>query len=157
VVTASTANLARNATQITINGAGFDPTATNNTVTFSNGAVGTVAMASTTSLTVTFSKNPTPGGPLTAVVTVGGFKSAEVQVATPPTDTQTTSFTAPTSPIPFAANELVTLSATGGGSRSPVVFSIDPSSTGKGIISGNFLIVTGVGTIVVDANQAGDT
>ena len=40
VVTSSTASLAINATTITINGYGFDPTAAHNTVTFNNGAVG---------------------------------------------------------------------------------------------------------------------
>src|SRR5207244_1443444 len=39
VVTSSTANLAANATTLTINGRGFDPTAGNNTVTFNDGAV----------------------------------------------------------------------------------------------------------------------
>ncbi len=46
-------------TTITINGFGFDPTAANNTVMFNDGAVGTVATASPTSLTVTFSTKPT--------------------------------------------------------------------------------------------------
>jgi trimeric autotransporter adhesin len=48
---ASTANLAANAAQITINGFGFDPTAANNKVTFNDGAAGTVTTATSTSLT----------------------------------------------------------------------------------------------------------
>ncbi len=53
-----------------------------------------------------------------------------------------------------------TLSANGGGSHNPVVFSIDRTS-GSGVCSvqdtnGTHLSYTGVGTCVVDANQAGD-
>ena len=82
VVTSSTASLAANATTVTISGAGFDPTALNNTVTFNNGAVGTVTSATNTSLTVTFSTNPASAGPLTAVVTTNSVSSGSaVQVA----------------------------------------------------------------------------
>ena len=56
------------ASQITIKGLGFDPTAANNTVTFNDGAAGTVTTASPTSLTVTFSTKPTTAGSLTAIV-----------------------------------------------------------------------------------------
>ena len=51
-VFASTANLAANASQITIHGLDFDPTAANNTVAFNDGAVGTITAATATSLTV---------------------------------------------------------------------------------------------------------
>ena len=70
---------------------------------------------------------------------------------------QTIDFTAPASPIAFASNETVNLSATGGGSDNSVVFSIDASSTGTGSISGNVLTVTAAGSIVIDANQAGNS
>jgi hypothetical protein len=83
VVTASTANLAANPTQITIHGFGFDPTAANNTVIFNHGAVGTVTEATATVLTVTFSTTPTTAGSLTAVVTTGNQSSGiPVKVAT---------------------------------------------------------------------------
>ncbi|MGB6991272.1 MAG: hypothetical protein WBD89_18710, partial [Candidatus Sulfotelmatobacter sp.] len=67
---------------------------------------------------------------------------------------QTIIFTAPSSPVAFSQGLMITLVATGGGSGNPVVFSIDGSSTGSGTIAGNTLTVTGVGTIVIDANQA---
>ncbi len=83
VVTSSSTSLPANAATITINGFGFDPTATSNTVMFNNGAVGTVTSATPTSLLVTFSTAPTIVGNLTAVVTVDGLSSgAAVQVAT---------------------------------------------------------------------------
>src|SRR6185312_10908825 len=82
VVTSSTASLAITATTLTINGFGFDPTAGNNTVAFSDGAVGTVTAATATSLTVTLSTQPITAGKLTAVVTTGGASSGTaVQVA----------------------------------------------------------------------------
>jgi RHS repeat-associated protein len=46
------------------------------------------------------------------------------------------------------------LSATGGASGNPVAFSVQ---SGPGSISGNTLSINGVGTIVVAANQAGNT
>ena len=47
----------------------------------------------------------------------------------------------------------VVLAATGGASGNPVVFSV---VSGPGSVSGNQLVVAGVGTIVVSANQAGN-
>ncbi len=80
-VTPGSSNLSDTASQVTINGFGFDPTAAKNTVTFTGlGAVGSVTAATTTSLTVTFSTRPTPGN-LTAIVTTDGVASAAVQVA----------------------------------------------------------------------------
>ena len=70
---------------------------------------------------------------------------------------QTITFSPPTSPILFVPDETVTLSATGGGSGNPVVFSIDPSSSGTGSISGNVLTLTSGGVFVIDANQAGNS
>jgi IPT/TIG domain len=82
-VTASTANLAINATSLTITGTGFDTTPSNNTVAFNLGAVGTVIAATSTQLTVTLTSPPTSTGNLTAVVTTNGQNSgAAVQVAT---------------------------------------------------------------------------
>jgi hypothetical protein len=51
----------------------------------------------------------------------------------------------------------ILLSATGGASDNPIVFTLDASSTGTGIISGSTLTVTGAGTLVIDANQAGNS
>lgn len=82
-VTPNTATLASNATSIVINGFAFDTTASNNLVTFSNGAVGTVASATATALTVTIGTRPTSFGNLTASVTTLSISSgAPVQVAT---------------------------------------------------------------------------
>jgi hypothetical protein len=69
---------------------------------------------------------------------------------------QTLSFTAPTSPVTYGISP-ITLVATGGASGNAVVFTIDASSTGTGTILGSTLTVTGVGTLVIDANQAGNT
>jgi len=81
-VTPSTAPLAANAKTITINGFGFDPVASNNKVTFSNGAIGNVTKATSTSITVTLATAPKSSGPITAVVTTNGISSGfPVQVA----------------------------------------------------------------------------
>jgi hypothetical protein len=84
VVTTETANnITANTNTLTINGIGFDTTAANNTVTFNNGAIGTVNTATATSLSVTFSTLPATAGPLTAIVTTNGMSSGSaVQVAT---------------------------------------------------------------------------
>jgi IPT/TIG domain len=84
-VTASTANLPVNATSMTIAGFGFDPIATNDSVTFDNGVTGSVTAATTTSLTVNLTglSTLTGGKALHATVTVNGTSSGSpVQVAT---------------------------------------------------------------------------
>ena len=68
--------------------------------------------------------------------------------------TQTIAFTPPTVVYPTSP---ITLSATGGASGNPVSFSI---FSGPGSLSGtnnSVLTVTGAGTIVIAANQAGNT
>jgi hypothetical protein len=66
---------------------------------------------------------------------------------------QTISF-GPLSPVTFALPSLtVPLSASGGASGNPVTFSV---VSGPGSINGNILTVTGGGSIVVQADQAGD-
>jgi sugar lactone lactonase YvrE len=66
---------------------------------------------------------------------------------------QTITFTPLTTPISYTATP-ITLSATGGASGNAVTFSV---LSGPGTVSGNQLTVTGVGTIVVAADQAGNT
>jgi hypothetical protein len=83
VVTSSTTNIPISATSVTIAGLGFDPTTANDSVVFNDGAIGHVTSASDTSLTVTFSTDPSAAGSLTAVVTTDGSSSGSaVQVAT---------------------------------------------------------------------------
>jgi hypothetical protein len=82
VVTSSTANLAFNATSMTINGFGFDTKAANDTVSFSGGATGIVTSATATQLTVGSLSGLTPGN-LSASVSVDDVSSGSaVQVAT---------------------------------------------------------------------------
>ncbi|MFZ0337310.1 MAG: choice-of-anchor D domain-containing protein [Terracidiphilus sp.] len=70
---------------------------------------------------------------------------------------QTINFTQPTTPVTYSSGLTIPLVATGGASGSPVVFTIDGSSTASGSISGSTLTVTSTGTLVIDANQAGNT
>lgn len=75
-------------------------------------------------------------------------------------------FPQPNSPVTYSTNPstTVSLSANGGASANPVVFTVDPASTGAGTISTSVLsngtstatlTVTGAGNIVIDANQVG--
>lgn len=66
-----------------------------------------------------------------------------------------TDFTVTTPVVFFGVPIPITLTALGGGSGNPVVFSIDPSSTAMGTIVGNTLTITYIGQLVIDANQAG--
>ncbi len=82
-ITANTANLATGTTTLTIAGFGFDSTITNNSITFSNGAVGIITAATSTSLNITFAALPDQAGPMTAVVVSRSFSSGTpVTVAT---------------------------------------------------------------------------
>ena len=70
------------------------------------------------------------------------------------TGTQTIDFTPPASGV---VGRRATLTATGGGSGNPVVFTVDASSTaGACTIAGAVVTYTGAGNCVVDANQAGN-
>ena len=84
-VTANTATFSQDASRITIRGTGFVPGVPSaNTVTFDNGAVGSVAVATATSLTVSIDTPPSRTGPLKATVTtnIGGSSGRLKQVAT---------------------------------------------------------------------------
>jgi hypothetical protein len=65
---------------------------------------------------------------------------------------QTITFTRPSSPVVFGVSP-ITLSATGGASGNPVAFSV---LSGPGSVSGSMLTITGVGTVLVAANQVGN-
>lgn len=72
---------------------------------------------------------------------------------TPVLISQGITFTAPATPVSYGVTP-ITIVATGGASGNPVVFSV---LSGPGTVSGNVLTVTGVGTIVVAADQAGNS
>lgn len=61
------------------------------------------------------------------------------------------------STVPAAAKvgDSYTVTATGGASGNPVVFSIDPSTSAVCSIAGATVSLTGVGTCTINANQAG--
>ena len=135
-VTSSTANLPANATSLIITGAGFDATATNDSVTFSNGVTGSVTSATTTSLTVsslTGLSSLSVGTVLNASVTVDGISSGSaVQVATVsgPTIFYTTagsSYTQNFSTLPDAGGTATITTGTGSPVQGPYDLS---SSTG---------------------------
>jgi CSLREA domain-containing protein len=68
---------------------------------------------------------------------------------------QTISFTVPNAAIYNGVSLGYTLSATGGGSGNPITFTVDAGSTaGIAGIIGNKLTISGIGTVIVDANQA---
>jgi sugar lactone lactonase YvrE len=70
---------------------------------------------------------------------------------------QTITFPAPASPVTFASGLTITLNATSSVAANTVVFTLDPTSTGAGTISGNSLTVTGSGNLVIDASVPSST
>jgi hypothetical protein len=136
-------------------------------VTFGVGPIGLTATA-TSGLAVTFSVVSGPGsisgstltvtGAGTIVVAANQSGSANYAAASQVTQTvvvnpaaQTISFTAPASPVSFGVGSIgLTATATSG---LAVTFSV---VSGPATVSGSTLTVTGVGTIVVAANQAGN-
>jgi Protein kinase domain/IPT/TIG domain len=66
---------------------------------------------------------------------------------------QSISFAAPAS---GTAGDSATLSATGGGSGNPVMFSVDPASAAVCTVSGGTVTYNNSGACVIDANQAGN-
>jgi RNase P/RNase MRP subunit p29 len=85
VTNGATTTLLANANSLTITGSGFDAVATNNRLSFNDGAVGTVTGVNSgkTALTVQLTTLPTTAGALSAsVITDGVSSGAAVQVAT---------------------------------------------------------------------------
>ena len=119
------------------------------------GAAAAITADSSTQITVI---SPPGTGTVTIIVTTPAGTSLTTAVGhytytTHPKPTQSISFTAPAS---GTAGDSAALSATGGGSGNPVVFSVDPSS-GPGVctVSGTTVTYTAAGSCVIDANQAG--
>jgi predicted outer membrane repeat protein len=112
--------------------------ATFSSLTASSVAQGTLSLA----LPITASGNSVQPTALTASASLN-IRSA----------TQIITFVA-SSPQTYG-NAPIALAATGGASGNPVTFSLDPTSIpGTATLSGKTLTITGVGTIVIDANQA---
>jgi hypothetical protein len=122
-------------------------------------AVAGLSISGSGTSNVSITGTPTAAGTETFTVTatdaLGATTKATYSITVNKAN-QTINFAQPTSPIIFAPNQMVALNATGGGSGNAVVFTIDASSTGSGTISGSTLTVTGAGSIVLDANQAGN-
>lgn len=110
----------------------------------------TVTGASTAPVVLTLSQAASPGYSAASVAVQISVKSASQNIA----------FTAPsatlaTAPASIVYGSSLTLAATGGASGNAVTYTIDPSSTGAGSISATgVLTATGLGTLVIDANQA---
>ena len=159
-VTLNTANLAINATSVTITGTNFDATAGNNTVVFNNGAVGTVSAATSTQLTVTLSTRPTSTGSLTAVVTTNGQSSGSaVQVATVvPIPAPAVTSISPTSGSSTGGTS-VTITGTNFTGATAVSFG-GTAATGLTVISATLITATsppGSGTVDVLVTTTGGT
>ncbi len=139
-------------TTVTITGTGLaDATA----VRF-GGIAGPITADSGTQITVT---SPPSTGTVTITVTTPAGTSRPTTAGhytytTRPKLTQSISFTASAS---GTAGNSAALSASGGGSGNPVVFSVDPAS-GPGVctVSGTTVTYTAAGSCVIDANQAGN-
>jgi hypothetical protein len=85
-----------------------------------------------------------------------GSSNPTITVQSAPQDIvfTTPSGTLATAPATIVYGSTLTLAATGGASGKPVILTIDPSSTGTGTITSGVLTATGLGTLVIDANQA---
>ena len=70
---------------------------------------------------------------------------------------QTISFTSTAPATAVVGGPTYPVSATGGASGNPVTFTIDASASSVCAISGSTVSFTGLGTCVIDANQAGNT
>jgi hypothetical protein len=135
----------------------FGATAASNCSTISANFT-TPVSASSYPASITFAA--TAGGPQTATLNAndtanGGTGTATLNGIGQETP-QTITFTAPTTLTDtYAPGLTITLGATGGASNNPVIFTLDSSSTGTGTITGNSLLVTAAGNLVIDANQVG--
>jgi hypothetical protein len=122
-------------------------------VTTVNGTTSTATLTVTQAGTVVIDANELGG------LVNGTFYSAATQAQLTLTvgqASQTIAFPPPATPVTYAPGLKLTIGASGGGSGNAIAFSVDSSSTGSGTFAGNILTVTGAGTIVIDANEAGN-
>jgi len=135
------------------------------TVTFTifNGGspVGVATVSGTVTSGAASATYPLPAGTVVGPYTIQAVYNASAPFATSSDSThsltvnaasQTISFTAPATPVVYGVSP-ITLVATGGSSGNAVVFSV---VSGPGTVSGSTLTITGVGTVVVASNQAGN-
>ncbi|MGO9231914.1 MAG: chitobiase/beta-hexosaminidase C-terminal domain-containing protein [Bryobacteraceae bacterium] len=126
---------------------------------------GTMSGGASYPMTVTFT--PSAGGMQTATLTVtdavlnsGTATANGVGLALIP---QTVTITSPASgPVVYGVAPITVTATSNSASGIPVVLSIDNSSTAgagtlSGTASGSMLTINGVGTIIIDANQAGNS
>jgi hypothetical protein len=152
--TPHTANYGASVTMTaTVTGNGVTPTGT---VTFLNGAtaLGTGTLNASGVATLVVTNLPVGSDSLTG--NYGGDGNYAATASTPVAitvnqATQTITFTAPTTPVVYGVGP-ITLSATAS-SGLAVTF----SATGPATVSGNTLTITGAGSVVVTASQAGNT
>jgi len=95
------------------------------------------------------------GGGNLYVVDSQNNRIREVTASSTGSTAQTITFPPPTSPVTYSASP-VTLTATAS-SGLTVVYTIDASSTATGSISGSTLTITSPGSLVIDANQPGNS
>ena len=176
--------VAPQATQSTTVGRSTSPTVKSaQTITFSRIPPGVVGKSASLSATgggsgnpVVFSVDPSSGSGVCTVdgttvdfieagtCTIDANQAGNAGYQAAPQATQSTTVAQATQTITFSpisrgvVGQSAPLSATGGGSGNPVVFSVDPSS-GAGVctVDGTTVNFTAVGSCVIDANQAGST
>jgi len=118
-------------------------------------AAATITADSATQITVT--SPPGTGRVDVTVTTPAGTSQTNesyYSYSAQPKPAQSITFSVPAS---AAAGGSAALSAIGGGSGNPVVFTVDPSSgPGACTVSGSTVTYAAIGTCVIDANQAGN-
>jgi IgGFc binding protein/PKD domain len=120
------------------------------TWTISPAGTGTISSSGLYAAPATISTQQTVT--VTATSQANTAASASSTVTLMPKASQTISFTPPVSPVTYGVSP-ITLTATAS-SGLPVTFGV---LSGPGTVSGSTLTITGVGTVVVAANQAGNT
>jgi hypothetical protein len=128
-----------------------------NPASLGSAAPGTPSAQLTTAASVAFESFSYLGGYSTNVSSLGAIRFGSTYAAVTPTtgttqSTQTITFAAPASPVTYPVAP-ITLSATAS-SGLAVTLSV---MSGPGSVTGNTLTVTGTGTIVIAANQAGNS
>jgi streptogramin lyase len=135
-----------------------------NALWFTNEEDGSIGRI-TTDGTVTNFEDPSIFGPTSITsgpddavwfTNIGHYSIGRIQAGPPALTSQMITITS-TPPAPPTVGGTYVVTATGGGSGNPVLFSIDTSSsTGACSVAGSTVSFTGVGSCVIDADQAGN-
>ncbi|HEY4354974.1 MAG TPA: MBG domain-containing protein [Acidobacteriaceae bacterium] len=150
----ATATISLTNTVQTYTGSPLAVTATTTPVGLSTVSINYTGTGSTTYAPSTTAPTNVGTYAVTATLTNANYTGTQSGTLTINAASQTISFTPPVSSLTYGSATMETLTATGGSSNNPVVFTVNAGPGSVSGTNGSTLTISGAGTITINANQA---